>query len=142
MFDHAVPTDQSRILAELLDAALADQWNETRPMMALLWRASADPDDLRIAVKVLEQPVEDELGLLEPEWTYLAVAHSTVTCDPPPELCPGSAHLPVRVTVAVDECSQAGVVRHRNGSTEWFGDEVDLALTKLLRSELWFEPAA
>ena len=79
MLDEAGITDQSRVLAELLDAALADNWTETGPTMALLWQSSADPDDLRLAVKDLEQPVEDELALLNPDWTYLAVAHSAIT---------------------------------------------------------------
>lgn len=142
MSDHAVPTDQSRLLAELLDAALADKWNEAGPTMALLWQSSDDPEDLRLAVKNLERPVEDELALLDPDWTYLAAAHSAVTSDVPPELCSGSKHGPVRITVAVDEYSQAGVVRHPNGTTEWFGERVDLDVADLLRSELWFEPAA
>lgn len=142
MFDEVDPTDQSRVLAELLDAALADNWNETGPTMALLWQSSADPDDLRLAVKDLEQPVEDELALLNPDWTYLAVAHSTVTRQPPPELISGSEHGPVRITVAVDQCSQSGVVRHRNGSTQWFGSAAELPLTKLFRSQLWFGAAA
>lgn len=142
MLDEAGPTDQSRVLAELLDAALADNWNETGPTMALLWQSSADPDDLRLAVKDLEQPVEDELALLDPDRTYLAAAHSTVTRQPPPELFSGSDRRPVRITVAVDWCSQSGVLRHHNGSTQWFGAAVELPLTRLLRSQLWFEPAA
>lgn len=142
MLDEKVPTDQSRVLAELLDAALADNWNGTGPTMALLWQSSADPDDLRLAVKDLEQPVEDELALLNPDWTYLAVAHSAVSRRPPPELSSGSDNGPVRITVAVDRCSQSGVLRHHNGSTQWFGAAVDLPLTKLLRSQLWFEAAA
>ena len=141
MLDEAGSTDQSRVLAELLDAALADDWTETGPTMALLWQSSANPDDLRLAVKDLEQPVEDELALLNPDWTYLAVAHSAVTRQPPPELFPGSGHGPVRITVAVDQCSQSGVLRHPNGGTQWFG-AVELPLTKLLRSQLWFESAA
>lgn len=142
MLNEAVPTDQSRALAELLDAALADKWNETGPTMALLWQSSADPEDLRLAVKELEQPVEDELALLNPGWTYLAVAHSTVTRQPPPELVSGSDDGPVRITVALDQCSQSGILRHRNGSTQWFGSAVELPLTKLLRSQLWFDAAA
>ena len=141
MLDETGPTDQSRVLAELLDAALADNWTETGPTMALLWQSSADPDDLRLAVKDLEQPVEDELALLNPDWTYLAVAHSAITRQPPPELFAGPDHGPVRITVAIDQCSQSGVLRHPNGSTQWFG-AVELPLTKLLRDQLWFESAA
>ncbi len=90
MLDETGPTDQSRVLAELLDAALADNWTETGPTMALLWQSSADPDDLRLAVKDLEQPVEDELALLNPDWTYLAVAtprspgSHRLNCSPDP----------------------------------------------------------
>ena len=143
MFNEVVPTDQARVLAELLDAALADNWNEARPTMALLWQSSADPDDLRLAVKELEQSVEDELALLNPDWTYMAVAHSTVTRQPPPELLSESDHGPVRITVAVDQYSEAGVLRHHNGGTQWFGvAAVDLPQTKLLRSQLCSETAA
>jgi hypothetical protein len=42
--------------------------------------------------------------------------------------------------VAVDHGSEAGVVRHRNGATQWFGP-VDLPVVTLLRSQLWFELA-
>jgi hypothetical protein len=46
----------------------------------------------------------------------------------------------VRITVAVDHASQSGVVRHRNGSTEWFG-AVDLPVVNVVRALLRLEPA-
>jgi hypothetical protein len=133
-------TDVARVLAELVDTALADQWNEDEQTMALLWQASADPDDLRIAVKRLDGSVENELAPLSDLGSYLAVAHSAVTAQPPNELLPQSDGAPVRVTVAVDHKSEYGVLRHRNGTTQWFG-AVDLPVTELLHSMLWFEPA-
>lgn len=142
MFNEIIPTDQSRVLAELLDTALADTWNEPRPTMALLWQGSDDPNDLRLAVKELEGSVEDELALLDSGWGYLAVAHSVVSREAPPELLSPSAEPLIRITVAVDHCSQSGVLRHRTGSTQWFGAAVDLPVAKLLRSRLWLEPAA
>lgn len=133
--------DQARVLAELLDTAMADKWDEDRPAMVLLWQASGDPDDLRIAVKELERDVEEELALLDGDWAYLAVAHSTVTRQPPTELLAPTDE-PVRITVAVDDRSQSGVLRHRNGATQWFGAAVDVPIARLLRSHLWLEPAA
>ena len=141
MSNDAVATDMARVLAELLDTALADQWDDDEPTMALLWQASDDPDDLRIAVKRLEGGVEDELAPLSDLGSYLAVAHSAVTRQPPAALLVPADTAPVRVTVAVDHKSESGVLRHRNGTTEWFG-AVGLPVVKLLNSMLWFEPAA
>jgi hypothetical protein len=142
MFNEVVCTDYARVLAELIDTALADDWNEGPPAMALLWQASADPDDLRIAVKRLEGGVEEELAPLDDGGSYLAVAHSTVTTRPPATLLSAPDGPPVRITVAVDRQSQSGVLRHRNGSTQWFGAAVDLPVANQIRSRLWFEPAA
>ncbi len=141
MSNEAIATDMARVLAELLDTALADQWDDDEPTMALLWQASDDPDDLRIAVKRLEGSVEGELAPLSDLGSYLAVAHSTVTRQPPAELLVPSDGALVRVTVAVDHKSEAGVLRHPNGTTEWFS-AVGLPVAKLLNSMLWFEPAA
>jgi hypothetical protein len=142
MFDDVVCTDYARVLAELVDTAMADDWNEGGPAMALLWQASEDPDDLRLAVKRLERSVEDELAPLDDGGSYLAVAHSAVTNDPPAALLSAPEGGPVRITVAVDHQSQSGVVRHWNGSTQWFGAAVDLPVANQIRSQLWLEPAA
>lgn len=139
MFDHDVCTDHARVLAELLDTALADNWKQGE-VMALLWQASDDPDDLRLAVKELEGSVEGELLGFEEGWSYLAAAHSTVTRQPPLELAAGGD--PVRITVALAHDSQSGVLRHRNGATQWFGAAVELPVAGLLRSLLYLEPAA
>ncbi|MEW6475082.1 MAG: hypothetical protein AB1679_22745 [Actinomycetota bacterium] len=141
MFDDVVSTDHARVLAELLDTALADDWNDEQPAMVLLWQASDDPDDLRIAVKRLEQSVDDELALLDEAWSYLAVGHSAVTRTPPSGLLRSEGD-PVRITVAVDHESQSGVVRHANGATQWFGAAVDIPIANVIRSRLWLEPAA
>lgn len=142
MFNDVGCTDYARVLAELIDTAMADDWNEADPAMALLWQASDDPDDLRIAVKRLERSVEDELVPLEDGGSYLAVAHSAVTSAPPAALTAAPADAPVRITVAVDHRSQSGVLRHRNGSTQWFGAAADIPVANQIRSHLWFEPAA
>lgn len=140
MSTRIVSTDLARVLAELVDTALADQWSEERPTMALLCQSSADPDDLRVAIKELERSVESELAPLADGGSYLAVAHSTVTHRPPPELGLHPCGMPVRVTVAVDCDGESGVLRHRNGTTEWFG-AVALPVATLVRSLLWLEPA-
>lgn len=139
MFDDDVQTDHARVLAELVDTALGDNWKEGE-VMALLWQASDDPDDLRLAVKDLQSSVEAELLAFDEGWSYLAAAHSTVTRQPPPELT-GTAD-PVRITVAVDQTSQSGVIRDRNGATQWFGAAVDVPVANLVRSLLHFEAAA
>lgn len=139
--DEPLPTDMARTIAELIDTALADDWSDDVPQMALLWQASSDPDDLRVAVRRLERSVEDELEPMSDLGSYLAVAHSVVTRRPPAALLGVADGLPVRITVAVDHASSCGVLRHRNGSTQWFGD-VGLPVTKSIRSLLWFEPAA
>jgi hypothetical protein len=137
--NEAVTIDVARVLAELVDTALADNWDEDVPTMALLWEASDDPDDLRIAVKTLERGIEDELAPLADLGGYLAIAHSTATRQPPPALSTGGDDGPVRVTVAVDYRSESGVVRHRNGATEWFG-ALELPIVNLIRSRLCLEP--
>ena len=135
-------TDYARVLAELIDTDMADDWNEDAPTMALLSQASPDPDDLRLAVKHLERSIEEEMTPLDDGGSYLAVAHSHVTTRPPAALLPGPGDLPVRVTVAVDFQSQSGVLRHRNGSTQCFGAAVELAVADQIRSRLWFDTAA
>jgi hypothetical protein len=138
--NEAVSSDVARVLAELVDTALADEWNDGRETMALLWQTSDEDDDLRVALKQLDGSIEEELAPMAQLGGYLAVAHSTVTRQPPAELLPLADEAQVRVTVAVDHGSGAGVVRHRNGATQWFG-AVDLPLVKLLRSQLWFDLA-
>jgi len=133
--------DHAQVLAELLDIALADDWNEEQPAMVLLWQASDGPDDLRVAVKRRERSVADELALLYRDWNYVAAGHSAVTREPPSALL-HAAGVPVRITVAVDHRSQSGIVRHTNGATQWFGSAVDVAVANLIRSHLWLEPAA
>ncbi len=135
----AVKSDMARVLAELLDLALADDWSAGEPTMALLWEAGDDPDGVRIAVKRLEAGVAEELEPLAGD-PYLAVAHSVVTRRPPPALLRPGGDVPVRVMVAVAHASQSGVVRHRNGATEWFG-AVDLPVIDIVRALLRFEPA-
>ena len=134
-----VCTDHARVLAELVDTALAGEWLEGE-VMALLWQASDDPDDVRLAVKDLERTVEAELTAFDEGGRYLAAAHSSVTRRPPVELAAGGD--PVRITVAVDHRSQSGVLRHRNGATQWFGAAVELPVATLVRSLLFLEPAA
>jgi hypothetical protein len=138
VFKEMVSTDFARVLAELVDTALADDWSEDEPAMALLWQASGDADDLRLAVKRLERSIEDEVMPLAEGGSYLAVAHSTVTRGPLPELLGPSHEVPVRITVAMDHESESGVLRHRNGATQWF-DAVDLPVVKVVRSMLWLE---
>ncbi len=137
----AVKSDVARVLAELLDTALADDWSAVEPTMALLWEALDEPDGVRIAVKHLEAGIGEELEPLADGEPYLAVAHSVLTRRPPPALLPERDDVPVRITVAVDHASQSGVIRHRNGSTQWFG-AVDLPVVRVIRSLLMFEPAA
>ena len=139
MLNKTATTDVARVLAELVDTALADDWDEDGPTMALLWESSENPDDLRVAVKRLEGAIEDELAPMGELGDYLAVAHSTVTRWPPPELRARSDGAPIRITVAVDSESELGVVRHRNGATEWFG-AVGLPVVELIRSGLRLEP--
>lgn len=132
--------DVSARLAELLDAAMADDWAEDQPAMAVLWQSFADPDDLRIAVKQLERGVEAELAALDDGQAYLAVAHSVVTRPAPPEAGRRPDGGPVRVTVATDHGSACGLVRHPDGTVEPF-PAGDLALARLLGSVLSLEPA-
>ena len=142
MLNDAACTDYARVLAELIDTALADDWNQDAPTMALLRQASADPEDLRLAVKHLDRSIEEELTPLDDGRSYLAVAHSHVTCQPPAALLPDPGGRPIRVTVAVDFQSQSGVLRHRNGSTQWFGAAVNLPVADQIRSRLWLKAAA
>jgi len=135
----AMQSDMARVLAELVDLALADDWSAGQPTMALLWEAADDPDGVRIAVKRLEAGVAEELEPLAGD-AYLAAAHSIVTRRPPAALLPPGGDVPVRITVAVDHASQSGVVRHRNGATQWFG-AVDLPVVEIVRALVRFEPA-
>ena len=133
------PIDVAPRLAELLDAALADDWTEDEPALAVLWQTLADPDDLRIAVKRLEGNVEAALAPLDELGAYLAVAHSVVTHTPPGAPNPPDGR-PVRVTVASDHATDCGLIRHEDGTVEPF-DAGDLPLATLLRSLLCLEPA-
>jgi hypothetical protein len=135
-----IPTDVARVLAELVDTALADDWSEEQPLMALLWQGSEHSDDLRMAVKPLGGSVEDELAPLAGAGGYLAVAHSMVTRRPPANFPRQPEGAPLRITLAVDHASESCVLRHRNGATEWLGS-VDLPLVAVIRSRLWLEAA-
>jgi hypothetical protein len=139
--NEAVTTDVARVLAELVNTALVDNWDEDVPTMALLWESFDDPDDLRIAVKTLEGSIEDEVAPLRDLGPYLAVAHSAVTRQPHADLLSHCDGAPIRITVAVDYQSESGIVRHRNGATEWFG-ALDLPVVTLIRSVLCLEPGA
>jgi hypothetical protein len=134
MPEDLIRTDIALVLAELVDAALADDWAEDAPMVAVLCQASDDPDDLRLALKRIGGSVESELEVFADDSCH-AAAYSTVERYPPPELTHHHDGSPVRVTVAIDRDGQAGIVRHRNGSLERFGD-VDLLPVKLLRAAL------
>jgi hypothetical protein len=123
------PLDVALRLAQLLDAALADDWSEDQPAMAVLWQRSDDPDDVRIAVKPLERSVEDELAPLDDGGAYLGLAHSVVTL---------TGGRPVRHTVAADYATTCGLARHRNGEVDPF-PAADLDLTRRLRSLLSLE---
>ena len=132
--------DVAARLAELLDAAMADDWAEEQPTMAVLWQSFADPDDLRIAVKRLERSVEEELVQFDDGAAHLAVAHSVVTRHPPAEAGRRPDGRAVRLTIATDHASACGLVRHPDGVVEPFAAG-DLELTRLLRSLLCLEPA-
>ena len=132
--------DVAARLAELLDAAMADDWAEEQPTMAVLWQSFADPDDLRIAVKRLERSVEEELVQFDEGDAHLAVAHSVVTRHMPPEAGTRPDGRPVRLTIATDHASACGIVRHPDGAVEQFAAG-DLEITRLLRSLLWLEPS-
>jgi hypothetical protein len=93
-----------------------------------------------VAVKRLDGSADDELAALR-GGSYLAVAHSIVTRRPPTELVPCLAIAPVRITVAVDHESDCGVLRHRNGTTEWFG-AIGLPITGLIRTLVRLEPTS
>ena len=134
------PSDVARVLAELVDTALADNWDQGPPTMAVLWQTLADPDDLRLAIRELENTVEEELSALDDGGTFLAVAHTVVTDEAIPALSQPAGR-PVRLTVAADHDSECGVLRHDNGATEWFGT-VDLPIIPLVRRLLWLAPAA
>jgi hypothetical protein len=125
------PLDVALRLAQLLDAALADDWAEEQPAMAVLWQRSDDPDDLRIAVKPLDRTVEEELAPLADGGAYLGLAHSVVTRRA------GGA---VRLTVASDYSTSAGLARHPGGEPEPFAAS-DLDMTRRLRSLLPLEAA-
>ena len=127
-------------LAELLDAALAGDWAQEQPAMAVLWQTFADPDDLRMAVRRLEHSVEEELTALDDGGAYLAVAHSVVARGAPAAAGRRPDGAPVRVTVATDHASACGLVRHSDGTVEPFAAG-DLELTRLLRTLLSLEPA-
>ena len=129
-----IRTDVALVLAELVDAALADDWAEDAPMVAVLCQASDDPDDLRLALKRIAGSVESELEVFADD-DCRAAAYSSVERHPPPELTHHHDGSPVRITVAIDGDGKAGIVRHRNGSLERFGD-VDLLPVKLLRTAL------
>jgi hypothetical protein len=110
------------VLAELLDTALADNWDDTEPVLAVLVQASDDPDDVRLALRRAERAIEEELEPFAGDEGCLAVAHSTVDRE-------------ARLTVAIDRFGHAGLLRRPGGGLEPAGDVSD-PLVQRLRSSL------
>ncbi len=114
------PVSNATALADMLDAALADDWTADQPSLAVLsWRGPGD-DDLELAVKQIERHPAEELKVFGPDHECLAVCLSRL--EPPAARGTRSARAgapgPVRVTVAFDEFDEVTIVRHRNGRAE------------------------
>ncbi|MGH8975560.1 MAG: hypothetical protein ACRD0C_20430 [Acidimicrobiia bacterium] len=100
------PPGNATTLAETIDGALAGEWDESPPALAVLsWRGARD-DDLELAVKRTAADPAGELRRLGPDPACLAVCLSRLE------------ERTVRVTVAVDGCEDVTIVRHRHGRTE------------------------
>ncbi len=102
----SLPSGSATTLAETIDAALAGEWEDSPPALAVLsWRGARD-DDLELAVKRTGADPADELRQFGPDPACLAVCLSRLE------------ERTVRVTVAVDGCDDVAIVRHRDGRTE------------------------
>ncbi len=120
----AAARPHARVLADVLDAALAGDWS-AGPLAALAvlsWHGPGD-DDLELATKRFDGPPADELDAFGPDYPCLAVALSRLE---QPD---------VRVTVAFDEFDEVTVVRHLSGRTER-PDVTDGTTADLLRQSL------
>jgi hypothetical protein len=102
----ALPPGDATTLAETIDAALAVEWDDSPPALAVLsWRGERD-DDLELAVKWTAADPAGELRRFGPDPACLAVCLSRLE------------ERTVRVTVAVDGCEDVTIVRHRDGRTD------------------------
>jgi hypothetical protein len=102
----ALPPGNATTLAETIDAALAGEWDDSPPTLAVLsWRGERD-DDLELAVKRTAADPAGELRRFGPDPACLAVCLSRLE------------ERTVRVTVAVDGCEDVTIVRHRDGRTD------------------------
>lgn len=127
------PMNAARLLAELLDSALAGEWQPGEPVLAVLREKESDGDELDLAMKRIEHGIEEELEAFEDDPGCLAVAHSEV----PRSARKGSpaGEPPPRITVGVDRHTHAGLVRHPDGLLRRRRD-VDLPLVTRLRAAL------
>jgi hypothetical protein len=122
MKTRAIRGDTALVLAELLDTALADNWDDTGPVLAVLVQASDDPDDVRLALRRAERGIEEELAPFAGDEGCLAVAHSTIDRQ-------------ARLTVAIDHHGHAGLLRRPGGEPGPAGD-ISVPLVRRLRSSL------
>jgi hypothetical protein len=102
------PSGHATTLAETIDSALAGEWDDNPPALAVLsWRGPGH-DDLELAVKRTDADPTDELSVFS--WDHpcpcLAVCLSRLE------------ERTVRVTVASDGDDDVTIVRHRDGRTE------------------------
>ena len=102
------PSGNATTLAETIDSALAGEWDDSPPALAVLsWRGPGH-DDLELAVKRTDADPTDELSVFAGD-------------DPCPCLAVCLSRLEqrtVRVTVAYDGDEDVTIVRHRDGRTE------------------------
>jgi hypothetical protein len=102
------PPGHAATLAETIDTALAGQWDDSPPALAVLsWRGPGH-DDLELAVKRTDADPTEELSVFAGDHLCpcLAVCLSRLE------------ERTVRVTVASDGDDDITIVRHRDGRTE------------------------
>lgn len=112
------PTRTAATLAELVDTALADEWDDECPVLALLQPLDAGSNKVDLAIKRIEHDPAHEVRAFGPDHECLAVCLSRLEAAGSSGPAVVAGPWPVRVTVAIDPHGEVTLVRHRNGRTE------------------------
>ncbi len=103
-----LPAGNAATLAETIDSALAGEWDDSSPALAVLsWRGPS-PDDLELAVKRTGADPTGELSVFAGDHPCPCLAACLSQLE----------ERTVRVTVAFDGDEDVTIVRHRDGRTE------------------------
>lgn len=129
------PASNATMLAELVDNALAGEWQDEGPVLVLMRQDEAAPDKVEIALKRIEDDPALEMMVFGPDQECLAVCLSRLQAAGPTGTGPVARLFPARITVAMDPHDEVAVIRHADGRTER-PERIDGSCAQLLRESL------